>query len=170
VRRPPAIISGHQRSSLVINGHKWSSGVISGHEWSLFISGRHASSRSSEVTRGHQRPHWTSRGNLMQSHAISCNLMPVTRRPNGARARAFPLAAPSAASTARTHAHLWRGSAEGNGSPPAERASTPAKTRVAPVVSTCMQALAIKRASHLAPPHLQHQIPNRLAVQVGPCV
>ena len=73
-----AVKSGHQSTSVAVmrhHGHQGSSGVISGHEWSLFISGRHASSRSSEVIRGHQRPQWTSRGNLMQAHASSCNLV-----------------------------------------------------------------------------------------------
>ena len=76
--------------------------------------------RSSVVISSHlMQSHSISR-NLVSSYAISCNLMPATRRPSGARARAFPLAAPSAASIARTHAHPWKGSAGGNGSPPAE--------------------------------------------------
>jgi hypothetical protein len=131
-------IRGHQWSSVHVGtqsaspacDHQWSSAVMSGHQsTSVAVMRHHGHQRSLGVIRGHNGPAEAISCNLMQSRAISFNLMPATRRPNGARARAFPLAAPSAAWTARTHAHLWRGSAEGNGSPPAERASTPVGTR-----------------------------------------
>jgi hypothetical protein len=104
--RSSVVISGHHWSSMVISGHQGSSAVVmSGHCSSVAVMRHHGHQRSLGVIRGHIGPVEAISCNLMQSHAISCNLMPVTRRPNGARARAFPLAAPSAASTARTH--LW---------------------------------------------------------------
>jgi hypothetical protein len=103
--RSSVVISGHHWSSMVISGHQGSSAVMSGHCSSVAVMRHHGHQRSLGVIRGHNGPVEAISCNLMQSHAISCNLMPVTRRPNGARARAFPLAAPSAASTARTH--LW---------------------------------------------------------------